>query len=107
MFPSSAHGREYRAQASFTAFEYAKHTFPKIRRNISALPKILAKASMRNTNFKKYAGLSKWSQRGGLENLQSRFFANAQNPLLRLMFSPFGRSRKLFLLKLFLKNSQI
>ena len=25
-------------------------------------------ASMRNTNFKKYAGLSKWSQRGGLEN---------------------------------------
>ena len=29
---------------------------------------ILAKASMRNTNFKKYAGLSKWSQRGGLEN---------------------------------------
>ena len=70
-----------------------------IRRNISALPKILAKASMRNTNFKKYAGLfrrepnvanwirlrratsnahvfnkisyaglSKWSQRGGLEN---------------------------------------
>ena len=67
--------------------------------NISALPKMLAKASMRNTNFKKYAGLfrrppnvanrirlrratsnapvfnkisyaglSKWSQRGGLEN---------------------------------------
>ena len=54
-----------------------------------------------------YAGISKRSQRGGLENLQSRFFANAQNPLLRLMFSPFGRSRKLFLLKLFLKNSQI
>ena len=70
-----------------------------ICRNISALPKMLAKASMRNTNFKKYAGLfrrppnvanrirlrratsnahvfnkisyaglSKRSQRGGLEN---------------------------------------
>ena len=65
------------------------------------------RASMRNTNFKKYAGLSKWSQRGGLENLQSRVSANSQNSLLRLMFSPFGQSRKLFLLKLFLKNSQI
>ena len=42
-----------------------------------------------------------------LENLQSRVSAKYQNPLLRLMFSLFQECRKLFLLKLFLKNSQI
>ena len=89
-----------------------------ICRNISALPKMLAKASMRNTNFKKYAGLfrrppnvanrirlrratsnahvfnkisyaglSKWSQRGGLENLSVKRTQRSRNPLITLTIS--------------------
>ena len=89
-----------------------------ICRNISALPKMLAKASMRNTNFKKYAGLfrrppnvanrirlrratsnapvfnkisyaglSKWSQRGGLENLSVKRTQRSRNPLISLTIS--------------------
>ena len=54
-----------------------------------------------------YGGISKRSQRGGLENLQSRVSAKHQKALTCLTFSPFRQSRKIFLLKLFLKNSQI
>ena len=92
--------------------------------NISALPKMLAKASMRNTNFKKYAGLfrrppnvanrirlrraasnahifnkisyaglSKRSQRGGLENLSVKRTINSRNPLISLTISPLQKSQ--------------
>ena len=104
-------------------------------RNVSAMPKIPPRANMRNTNFKKYAGLfrrppnvanwirlrraasnahvfnkisyaglSKWSQRGGLENLQSRISANVQNPLLRLMFFALPRVQKIIPSKIFSKK---
>ena len=88
--------------------------------------KILAKASMRNTNFKKYAGLfrrppnvanrirlrratsnahvfnkisyaglSKWSQRGGLENLSVYRTNKSRNPLKTLTVSLVQKLQKL------------
>ena len=90
------------------------------------MPKILAKASMRNTNFKKYAGLfrrppnvanrirlrratsnahvfnkisyaglSKWSQRGGLENLSVNRSIKHRNPLKTLTISGLRKMQKL------------
>ena len=87
-------------------------------RNVSAMPKIPPRANMRNTNFKKYAGLfrrppnvanwirlrraasnahvfnkisyaglSKWSQRGGLENLSVKRKTKCRNPLKTLAIS--------------------
>ena len=47
---------------------------------------------MRNTNFKKYAGLSKWSQRGGLENLSVKRTQISRNPLKTLTFSPLQKT---------------
>ena len=57
--------------------------------------KMLAKASMRNTNFKKYAGLSKWSQRGGLENLSVKRTIKPRNPLKTLTISGLRKMQKL------------
>ena len=84
------------------------------------------RASMRNTNFKKYAGLfrrppnvanrirlrratsnahvfnkisyaglSKWSQRGGLENLSVKRKTKCRNPLISLTISGLRKLQKL------------
>ena len=57
--------------------------------------KMLAKASMRNTNFKKYAGISKRSQRGGLENLSVYRTQMSRNPLKILTISRLRKMQKL------------
>ena len=75
-------------------------------RNISALPKIPSLPAYKRA-WRVCVGYAKRSQRGGLENLQSRVSAKFRKALTHLMFSPFRECRKLFLLKLFLKNSQI
>ena len=60
------------------------------------------RASMRNTNFKKYAGLfrqppnvAKRSQRGGLENLSVKRTIKSRNPLKTLTISGLRKLQKL------------
>ena len=50
-------------------------------------------ANMCDVRSRKYAGLSKWSQRGGLENLSVKRKTKRWNPLISLTISPLQKSQ--------------
>ena len=69
-----------------------------IRRNISPFGEDTRQGEYANTNFKKYAGLSKWSQRGGLEICTRYWNAYPRKPLIYKGFLDFYNWIFLFVL---------